>query len=110
MTPQLQDFRNADAGFQQFCDLYKRAVSDPTLMQEYYQWCLDRMREEGMIAAAIDGKFEEGREEGLEIGREEERKKGRIDFAKSLIAEGLPNEFVARHTKLTIDEVQALRG
>lgn len=44
-----------------------------------------------------------------EILREEGRTEGRIDTAKSLLAEGMEPAFVAKVTKLSLDKIKALQ-
>ena len=71
MTPQLQAYAERDNGYFQFCKQYDLAVADPVTMQEYRNWVLDELREEGMRIAAI----EEGMEKGMEQGAAREREK-----------------------------------
>ena len=66
MTPELQTFARTDSGYHQFCEQYNLAVADPSTLNDYKNWVLDAMREEGMI--------EGGRREGRREGRKEERK------------------------------------
>jgi len=63
MTPELQMYAETDNGYFQFCKQYDRAAANPTTMDEYRNWVLYVMREEGMRIAAV------------EAGREEERAK-----------------------------------
>ena len=65
MTPELQTFAQTDSGYHQFCKQYNLAVADPGTLNEYRNWVLDDMREQGMI--------EGGRREGRKEGRKEER-------------------------------------
>ena len=46
--------------------------------------------------------FEEVREEGK---REE-----RVEFARSMLADGMPYEVIAKYTKLSVEEIRALDG
>jgi len=52
MTPELQTFARTDSGYHQFCEQYNLAVADPGTLNDYKNWVLDAMREEGMIEGA----------------------------------------------------------
>ena len=49
--------------------------------------------------------YEFERKQGRDEGRDEERNR----MALSLIADGLPDAFIAKHTGLSLDEIQKLR-
>ena len=57
-------------------------------------------REEGLNKG-----LKKGREEGRKEGEEEGRKKAKIDLAKSLLADGVPMDFVIKHTGLSEDDI-----
>ena len=60
-----------------------------------YKWdnkhVLDTAREEGKLEGKLEGKFEEARE-----------------IARELKKEGLASEFIARTTKLSVEEIEKL--
>ena len=60
-----------------------------------------------MMECRRDG-YEEGREEGISIGLERGAYQNKLETAKSLLAEGLHPEMVARCTGLPLDVVQGL--
>jgi predicted transposase/invertase (TIGR01784 family) len=92
MSTPLQQFADADAGFRQFCERYKRVAADPKTRNEYYDWIHENMREQGMLAAA--------REEG------ELRKS--YEVARNFLNMGLTPEQVAKGAGLPLDEVMEL--
>jgi len=52
-----------------------------------------------------------GQKQGIEIGAEQERAKAELEkreMARELKKEGLPIDLIARTTKLSVDEIQAL--
>ena len=53
MTPALQEYATEDAGYRQFCDQYNLVACSPEARHEYYLWYKDRMREDGMMLAAM---------------------------------------------------------
>jgi len=56
VAPELKAFAQTDSGYNQFCEQYSLAAADPKTMNEYKNWVLDIMREQGMIEG---GKKEE---------------------------------------------------
>ena len=53
----------------------------------------------------IDKAKKEGREEGIEKGREEEK----IEIAKAMLSKNKPLEEIAEFTGLSLDEIEQLR-
>ena len=100
MIPQLQEYAKEDSGFMQFCNQYEVAAADPQTRKEYFIWYNNRWREAGMYQAAT----EKGREEGIQIGREENKE----EIARNMKAEGIPIETITRLTKLSADKVEEL--
>lgn len=72
---------------------------------------LEQGREEGIKAGREEG-IKEGREEGIKAGREEGIKEGiqeeRLKNARSMKAEGIPDETIARITGLPVEEITDL--
>ena len=60
-----------------------------------------------MMECRRDG-YEEGREEGISIGLERGAYQNKLETAKSLLAEGLHPEMVARCTGLPLETVLEL--
>jgi hypothetical protein len=69
MTPQLQLIVNSNMGYQQFCERYKLVTADPDAREEYVQWRLDRMKEEGLIMYAREEEREKAAKEKFEDKR-----------------------------------------
>ena len=65
---------------------------------------LEKGREEGLADGLTKG-LKKGREEGRKEGEEEGRKKAKIDLAKSLLADGIPIDFISKHTGLSEDDI-----
>ena len=76
-----------------------------------YEESLKNLRDLGNV---LDTAKEEGRKEGLKEGRKEGRREGlkegekrkSIEIAKKLLASGLPEEFIAGSTGLTMEEIR----
>jgi len=88
MTPALQEYAEYDAGYKQFCDQYNLVASSPQAIQEYYLWYKDRMREEGMMLAAIQQNSEE--------------------IARNLKQENVPYAVISKTTGLSVNEIENL--
>ena len=85
MTPELQTYAEQDTGFRQFCDRYSLVSASPETRKEYVLWVLSKMREAGMLAAAIE-KSEQGRREAeqriQEVEQERQEAEQRIQEAE----------------------------
>ena len=68
-----------------------------------YEGSLKNLRDLGNV---LDTAKEEGRKQGLKEG--EKRKS--IEIARKLLASGLPEEFIAGSTGLTLEEIQELKS
>ena len=80
-----------------------------------YEESLKNLRDLGNVldTAKEEGRKEglkEGRKEGLEEGLKEGEKRKSIEIARKLLASGLPEEFIAGSTGLTINEIQNLKS
>jgi predicted transposase/invertase (TIGR01784 family) len=69
-----------------------------------YESCINSAREEGLAEGLAEGEAK-GKQEGLAEGEA----KGKKDAARLMLAEGMSPEAVSRCTKLSIEEVLALR-
>ena len=76
-----------------------------------YEESLKNLRDLGNV---LDTAKEEGRKEGLKEGRREGLKEGEkrksIEIARKLLASGLPEEFIAGSTGLTMEEIRELKS
>jgi len=93
MTPDLQEYAEIDAGYQQFCERYQYVSSDPKTRKEYMLWFNDRMREEGERAWI----HQEGHNEG--------HQKAMKKVAMNMLLIGRPIEEISKVTNLTFEEV-----
>jgi len=97
MTPDLQEYAEIDAGYQQFCERYQYVSSDPETRTEYRLWFNDRMREEGE------------KEWIIQTTRNETKKEDAIAFALKLLKRNRPIEEIIEDTDLSLEEVMALQ-
>ncbi|MBK9565095.1 MAG: Rpn family recombination-promoting nuclease/putative transposase [Saprospiraceae bacterium] len=88
-------------GLSKVAHLLKIDQMDTTTKYEYEAYIKDRVISRSMLETA---KFE-GREEGLEKGREEGMKANTINIVIEMKKEGLEIPFIAKITKLTEDKV-----
>ena len=88
MTPALQEYATEDAGYRQFCDQYNLVACSPEARQEYYLWYKDRMREDGMMLAALQHKAEE--------------------IARNLKQRNVPYAVISDSTGLSVNEIENL--
>lgn len=65
---------------------------------------MDLQKEAAILAYKIETAQEKGREEGIKIGE----KKGKIEVAKAMLAEGMEVNTIAKITGLSIKEVEKL--
>ena len=72
-----------------------------------YEESLKNLRDLGNV---LDTAKEEGRKEGLEEGLKEGEKRKSIEIARKLLASGLPEEFIAGSTGLTLEEIRKLKS
>ena len=115
MTPELQAFANANPGFAQFDQRYQQETTRPDLRDEYVDWVLDAMREEGIRESGwIDG-HAEGRVEGRVEGHAEGHVKGTTNGLNisietvRLLKEGCTAEDVAVRLSVPISFVNELK-
>ena len=84
----------------------------PEERRRYERYLMNLASERGIIKTAKDEGREEGRKEGRKEGLEEGREKGlreqTIAIAKSMKAEGISPETIAKVSGLTLDEVENL--
>ena len=71
-----------------------------------YEESLKNLRDLGNV---LDTAKEEGRKQGLEEGLKEGEKRKSIEIARKLLASGLPEEFIAGSTGLTMEEIRELK-
>ena len=72
-----------------------------------YEESLKNLRDLGNV---LDTAKEEGRKQGLEEGLKEGEKRKSIEIARKLLASGLPEEFIAGSTGLTMEEIRELKS
>ena len=72
-----------------------------------YEESLKNLRDLGNV---LDTAKEEGRKEGLEEGLKEGEKRKSIEIARKLLASGLPEEFIAGSTGLTMEKIRELKS
>ena len=72
-----------------------------------YEESLKNLRDLGNV---LDTAKEEGRKEGLEEGLKEGEKRKSMEIARKLLASGLPEEFIAGSTGLTLEEIRELKS
>ena len=72
-----------------------------------YEESLKNLRDLGNV---LDTAKEEGRKEGLEEGLKEGEKRKSMEIARKLLASGLPEEFIAGSTGLTMEEIRELKS
>ncbi len=77
-------------------------------MSAVFEEIVEQERARSFTEGELKGR-KEGRSEGLEQGLKEGEADGRKDVAKSLIASGMSPSEVAKHTKLSVNEVDYLR-
>lgn len=57
----------------------------------------EEVREDGKLEGKLEGKIEGARDNSFEI-------------ARSMLADGVPYEVIAKYTKLSVEEIRALDG
>ena len=72
-----------------------------------YEESLKNLRDLGNV---LDTAKEEGRKEGLKEGLKEGEKRKGMEIARKLLASGLPEEFIAGSTGLTLEEIRELKS
>ncbi|PCJ22801.1 MAG: hypothetical protein COA94_08785 [Rickettsiales bacterium] len=81
---------------------------------EYHKYLKESAVQEDILHAATERGREEGVEEGIEKGREEGLSEGaklaKIEVVKTMLMQGLDVNLISQATKLSIDEVKALRS
>ena len=89
---------------------YEQAFTNNDEMYRKYQQREDAIREETTKIRLGEKRGEKrgiiiGREQGITIG---ERRKAEL-MAKEMLADGVDIKFIAKYTKLSIEEINALR-
>jgi predicted transposase/invertase (TIGR01784 family) len=69
---------------------------------------LDSAIRKGLRKGLAKGR-EEGRQEGREEGRQEGREEVKISFARSMLADNLPFDVIAKYSGLSVEEIASLR-
>ena len=91
----------------------RRSAFTPAQLYSYEQFW-DAVSVERTLVNNVERKYKEGWQEGMEEGMEKGLEKGRaegerkksLEIARKLLASGLPEEFIAGSTGLTINEIQ----
>jgi len=94
MTPELLDYADTDAGFQQLSDRYEFVSADAQIRQDYVQWVKTMMQEEGERQWVYD--------EGVN--------KGLCNVAINMLKMGKPIDEIVQTTGLTIEEVEEIKN
>ena len=89
----------------------KSAMSDAQLHAYERFWMAVHDEQAYLEGRYIKGREEgraEGREEGRAEGREEGRNNEKLDTARRMKSDGMPDEMIAKYTGLAIEEVKGL--
>ena len=65
---------------------------------------------DNIINSTAERERAEGRAEGRLEGRLEGRAEERAEIVKEMLADGMPVEIIAKYTKLSLEEIEALKG
>jgi predicted transposase/invertase (TIGR01784 family) len=87
-------------------DIVRRSAFTDGEMLAYRQYWLDISTEK----SSLERERMEGREEGKKIGREEGRAESRKETAVAMLKEGMPVNFTAKISKLSVEEVEKLKA
>lgn len=81
-----------------------RYISLPTEFSEYER-SLKAYRD---LKNSLDTAKEDGREEGIVIGREQGRAEALVEMARTMKADGLAPQAIANYTGLSVEEIERL--
>ena len=70
----------------------------------------EELRNQWDLEATYLAKYQEGEDNGIEIGKEIGEDNKAREIARALIQKGMTNDFIVEITGLSIDEVQKLRA
>lgn len=93
---------------------YKKKISDEEFIEALFdpewdrQMLLNSERKEGLEEGLEQG-IEQGIEQGLEQGLEQGSLNKSFEIAKSLLSTSMPIEEIAKHTGLSIEEIEKLK-
>ena len=76
-------------------------------LELYDYWDMKTQDERGKVQAALEEGLEQGLKEGLKEGLEKGRQDAQKEIARSMLAEGLSPEMIARVTPFSIEEITA---
>jgi len=94
MTPELLDYADTDAGFQQLSDRYEFVSADAQIRQDYVQWVKTMMQEEGERRWVYD--------EGVSDTA--------TKIATNMLKIGRPVDEVVQVTGLTLEDVEEIKN
>ncbi|APR98601.1 Rpn family recombination-promoting nuclease/putative transposase [Wolbachia endosymbiont of Folsomia candida] len=75
----------------------------------YEERVMDLRKEEAILEYKLDLATEKGREEGIQIGEEKGRKAEKIEVAKTMLADNVEINTIAKFTGLSADEIKKLQ-
>jgi predicted transposase/invertase (TIGR01784 family) len=101
MEPLLKDTIDLDEGLRQFTERYKKVAGDLKVQQEYNAFYSEYMREVGIRHCAMKEGREQGRAEGIAVGKEQ--------TARKLLENGLTLELIQIATDIPLDKLQQMQ-
>ena len=101
-----------DTIFEKAMKKYNYFTDNEDLLNEYDKREAYLFYQESLMRGSRKDGFEEGIKEGIEKGIKEGKLEGikdeKYSIAKSLKASGLDNQFISKHTGLSIEEIRKL--
>lgn len=93
---------------------YEKAFANDDEMYRKYQQREDAIREEMTIGIkcgikqGMEQGIKQGMQQGIMIGEERGERKRAEAMAKAMLTDGVDIKFIAKYTKLSIEEIKAL--
>ena len=90
---------------------YEESLKDYRDMYSVMKTQLDKGRAQGKAEGLAEGMAEgmaKGKAEGLAQGKAEGKAEANVENARKMKADGMPNEQIAKYTKLSIEEIKDL--
>ena len=98
----MQELAQADSRVERMMQLESLFTRDPDLLRDYFIDLRDRLD--------YENSFKWARADGLAEGEAKGKLLGRQETARAMLREGMSPASVARFTRLSLDEVEALKG